>query len=110
MSRTSSQRKTVKLPSIDIPKFSGELIELPTLLDSFEADIDICSNLDDFQECMYLRSYLQGPVLQAINRLSLTNSHYTETLNILKKRFGNVQEIVSSHSLYIYLIFRLIQI
>ena len=52
MSRTSSQRKTVKLPSIDIPKFSGELTELPTLLDSFEAAIDICSNLDDVQKFM----------------------------------------------------------
>ena len=44
---TSSRRKTVKLPSIDIPKFSGELTEWPSFLDSVEAAIDTCSDLDD---------------------------------------------------------------
>ena len=93
----SSQRKTVKLPSIEIPKFSGELTEWPTFLDLFEAVIDTCSDLDDVQKFTYLRGYLQGPALQAINGLTLTNSDYTETLKILKDRFGNVQQIVSSH-------------
>ena len=75
---TSSRRKTVKLPSIDIPKFSGELTEWPTFLDSFEATIDTCSDLDDVQKFTYLRSYLQGPALQATNGLTLTNSNYTK--------------------------------
>ena len=55
---TSSGRKTIKLPSIDIPKFLGELTECPTFLNSFEAAIDIRSDLDDVQKSMYLRSYL----------------------------------------------------
>ena len=46
---TSSRRKTVKLPSIDIPKFSGELTEWLTFLDSFEAAIDTSGDLDDAQ-------------------------------------------------------------
>ena len=46
---TSSRRKTVKLPSTDIPKFSGKLTEWPTFLNSFEASIDTCSDLDDVQ-------------------------------------------------------------
>ena len=90
---TSSGRKTVKLPSIDIPKFLGELTECPTFLNSFEAAIDICSDLDDVQKSMYLRSYLQSPALQAINGLTVTNSNYTEALKILKDRFGNVQQM-----------------
>ena len=94
---TSSRRKTVKLPSIDIPKFSGQLTEWPTFLDSLEAAIDTCSDLDDVQKFTYFRSYLQGPALQAINGLTLTNSNYIEALKILKDRFGNVQQIVSSH-------------
>ena len=64
---TSSRRKIAKLPSIDIPKFSGELTEWPTFLDSFEATIDTCSDLDVVQKFTYLRSYLQGPALQAVN-------------------------------------------
>ena len=64
---TSSRRKIAKLPSIDIPKFSDELTEWPTFLDSFEATIDTCSDLDVVQKFTYLRSYLQGPALQAVN-------------------------------------------
>ena len=94
---TSSRRKTVKLPSIDIPKFTGELTEWPTFLDSFEAATDTCSDLDDVQKVTYLRSYLQGTALQAINGLTLTISNYTGALKILKDRFGNVQQIASSH-------------
>ena len=46
---------------------------------------------------MYLRSYLQGPALQAINGFILTNSNHTEALKSLKGRFGNVQQIVATH-------------
>ena len=35
--------------------------------------------------------------LQAVTGLTLANSNYTEELKILKDRFGNVQQIVSSH-------------
>ena len=88
---TSSWRKTVKLPSIDIPKFWGESTEWPAFFDSFEAAaIDTCSDLDDVQKITYFRSYLQGPALKAINGLTLTNSNYIEALKILKDRFGNV--------------------
>ena len=58
---------------------------------------DTCSDLDDVQKFTYLRSYLQGLVLQAINGLTFTNSDYAESLKIWKDRFGNVQQIVSSH-------------
>ena len=94
---TSYRRKNVKLPLIDIPKFSGESTELPTFLDSFEAAIDTCSDLDDVQRFTYLRRYLQGPALQAVNGFALTNTNYTEAFKILKDRFGNVQQIVSSY-------------
>ena len=87
---TSSRRKTVNLSSIDIPKFSGELIEWPTFLNSFEVAINTCGDLDDVQKLrIYLQSYLQGPALQAINGITLTNSNYTKALKILKDRFGN---------------------
>ena len=93
----SSRRKTIKLPSTDIPKFSGEFTEWPTSLDSFEATIDTCSNPDGVQKFTYPRSYLQGPALRSVNGFTLTNSNYTEALKVLRDRFGNVQQIVSSH-------------
>ena len=70
---TSYRRKTVKLPSIDIPKFLDKITEWPTFLDSFKATVDTWSDLDDVQKFTYLQSCLQGPALQAINGLTLTN-------------------------------------
>ena len=55
------------------------------------------NNLDDLQKFMYLRNYLHGPALQAINGLTFTNSNYTEALKIFKDRFGNVQQTLPSH-------------
>ena len=36
-------------------------------------------------------------MLQAINKLILKNSNYSGAFKILKDRFGNVQQFVSSH-------------
>ena len=94
---TSSQWKTVKLPSIDIPKLSGKLTKWLTYLGLFEAAIGIYSDHDEVQTFQYLRSYLQGPAIQAIHGLTSANSNYTTALKILKDVFGNVQQIVSSH-------------
>ena len=47
------RRKTVKLPSINIPKLLDELAEWPPFLDSFEAAINTCSDLDDVQKFTY---------------------------------------------------------
>ena len=46
---TSSQWKTVKLPSIDIPKLSGKLTKWLTYLGLFEAAIGIYSDHDEVQ-------------------------------------------------------------
>ena len=95
---TSCVRKNVKLPSIDIPKFSGELTEWPTFLDSFEAVIDTCSDMQmTFKKLRTSEATYKVPALQDINGLTLINSNYTEALEILKDRFGNVQQIVLLH-------------
>ena len=50
--------KTIKLPSIEIKRFSGELTEWPSFFYSYEAAIHNSSELSDVQKFTYLRSYL----------------------------------------------------
>ena len=106
---TSSRRKIAKLPSIDIPKFSDELTEWPTFLDSFEATIDTCSDLDVVQKFTYLRSYLQGPALQAVNGSLLIISKRWKFWKIDLDMFNKFCLHIWK-GLKIYPIFRLIQI
>ena len=45
----------------------------------------------------YLRSLLKGTAREAISGLMLTEANYEEAIGILKKRFGNRQQIISRH-------------
>ena len=46
----------------------------------------------------YLRTLLDGPALNSIIGLPLTELNYKEAIDILTDRFGNKQIIISSHS------------
>ena len=89
--------KTVKLPSMEIKSFTGELTEWPSIFDSYEAVIHNSSELSDFQQFTYLRSYLTDTALKSVSGLTLTNENYGKALTILKERYGNKQAIVSTH-------------
>ena len=52
------------------------------------------TNVDKFN---YLRSLLDGPALNSITELPLTELNYKEAIEILTDRFGNKQIIISSH-------------
>ena len=52
------------------------------------------TNVDKFN---YLRSPLDGPALNSITGLPLTEQNYKEATEILTDRFGNKQIIISSH-------------
>ena len=74
--------KTVKLLSIEIKSFSGELMEWPSFLDYYEAAIHNSSELSDVQKFTYLRSYLTDAALKSVSGLTLTNENYAKALTI----------------------------
>jgi hypothetical protein len=45
----------------------------------------------------YLRSSLQGPALNAISGITLTDANYREAVDVLKERFGNKKQIIDKH-------------
>ena len=89
--------KGLKLPSIEIKSFSGELTEWLSFYDSYEAAIHNSSELSGVQRFTYLRSYLTDAALKSVSGLILTNKNYGKFLTILKKLYGNKQAIVSTH-------------
>jgi hypothetical protein len=87
----------VKLPKLTIQPFKGELTSWTTFWDSYKAAIDVNTSLSDIEKFNYLRSLLQGPALDAISGLTLTDANYREAVDVLKERFGNKQQIIDKH-------------
>ena len=84
----------VKLPKLTIQPFKGELTAWVTFWDSY---IHLNSSLSGIERFNYLRTFLQGPALEAIAGLKLTADNYPEAIEVLKRRFGNQQRIIDKH-------------
>ena len=89
--------KTVKLPKLEIEKFSGNPIEYQSFWDSFKSAVHDNNSLTDADKMNYLKSYLTGAAANAISGLKLTNENYQIAIDMISERFGNKQVVISSH-------------
>ena len=94
-STTAADR--VKLPKISLPHFRGDLLRWTAFWDSFESAVHSNDRLSEIDKFNYLRSLLEGTAYDAVAGLALTAANYEQAVEILKKRFGNKQLIVSKH-------------
>lgn len=90
----SDPSSRVRLPKLTIRPFNGDLTTWTTFWESYESSIHKNASLSDIDR---LRSLLEHTALEAISGLSLTSTNYYEAVNILKRRFGNKQQIISRH-------------
>ena len=94
---TSSKDKTeVKLPRLELPKFSGELTDWQSFWDRFEALVNQ-SDLPVISKFSYSQSILQGEALSVIQGLALTTANYEVACDLLKERFGRPEKIIFAH-------------
>jgi len=94
---TTPTTARVKLPKISLPHFRGNLMRWPAFWDSFNSAVHTNDQLSEIDKFNYLRSLLEGVAYDAIAGLALSASNYGEAVEILKKRFGNRQLIISKH-------------
>lgn len=87
----------MKLPKITLPHFGGNVLKWPAFWDSYESAVHSNPDLSDVDKFNYLRSLLERPAYEAIAGLTLSSGNYAEAANLLKKRFGNKQLIISKH-------------
>ncbi|XP_068670895.1 uncharacterized protein [Montipora foliosa] len=86
-----------KLPKLELRKFSGDPINWHPFWESFESAIHKNTTLSDVERFQYLKSFLEGSAAQTISGLALTSSNYDHAVQLLDKRFGNKQVIISKH-------------
>ena len=86
-----------KLPKIEIPKFSGDILAWQGFYDSFSSTIDRNEHISNVEKFTYLRSFLTDNALSLISGLSLSDSNYNEALKCLKDRYDNEQVLVNAY-------------
>ena len=92
----SSQPKA-KLPKLVLRKLRGEVTQWQNFWDSFNSAIHVNQHLSLIDKFNHLHSLLEGQVARAIQGLTRTEANYNSAIEILQKRFGKPQNIISKH-------------
>ena len=90
-SSTSSARgyhRKVKLPQLELKKFSGNIPEWQEFWDGFKSAIHDDEDLAKVDKFKYLRCYLEEPARSVITGFALTDANYDAAVDLLTKRFG----------------------
>ncbi|CAH2207612.1 jg6931, partial [Pararge aegeria aegeria] len=89
--------KGVKLPTIHIPKYSGEYGSWLEFRDTFLSLIHDNSSISNIQKFHYLRASLEGSAAQIIRSLEFSASNYCLAWNALCERYDNTRLLVQNH-------------
>ncbi|XP_066585537.1 uncharacterized protein [Prorops nasuta] len=87
---------SLKLPKLDLPKFSGDYSVWSTFYDSFKSMIHDNSTLPGVQKFHYLKACLQGEASSVIRSLAASNDSYLTAWNALVTRYTNERIITSN--------------
>ena len=94
---TCNQTVRARLPKLELKKFFGSVADWQSFWDAFRNAVHENSQLFEIDKFTYLKGLLGGEASTAIAGLSLTQGNYGAAIEILKKRFGEEQKIISAH-------------
>ena len=86
-----------RLPKITLPKFKGDVTQFRSFWDSFESTVHTNIDLTKIDKFNYLVSLLEGTASRAIAELPITEENYDAAVDIINKRFGKPQQLISAH-------------
>lgn len=86
----------IKLPRLNIPKFSGDYQEWFAFFDLFNSTVHHNKSLSKSQKLQYLKSLLEGEAAVLLNHLAITDQNYDEAYEKLSSRYNKKKHIMSS--------------
>ena len=92
----SSRSQSVKLPKLELPKFSGDVLEWSAFWDQFVASID-SSDLPENSKLVYLRSLLVGEAKKCVKGLAIVKDNYEIACDLLIERYARPSRIIFTH-------------
>ncbi|XP_063926012.1 uncharacterized protein LOC135139641 [Zophobas morio] len=93
----SGQLLNVKLPTIELPKFSGNFIDWVPFFDTFKGLIHLNCNLTPSQKLHYLKACLDDEPKRTLDSLKINDINYEIALDLLKQRYENKRLVINNH-------------
>ncbi|XP_031349764.1 uncharacterized protein LOC116175670 [Photinus pyralis] len=93
----SNYQRTVRLPRIEIAKFSGDVSLWPEFWEQFNVAIHQNNTLDNIAKFAYLKSYLTGKALITISGLASGKNTYDNALELLKSEYACTEKIIDTY-------------
>lgn len=87
----------VRLPTIELPRFRGEIGEWLGFRDTFESLIHNNQSIDPIQKFHYLKAALEGTAVQIVKSLEFSAANYTVAWETICKRFDNKSLLTNNH-------------
>ncbi|XP_063890748.1 uncharacterized protein LOC126055712 isoform X1 [Helicoverpa armigera] len=99
VSGTSHTHKhtSVRLPKIDLPKFSGSYHDWLEFRDTFISIIHNNESIDKINKLHYLRASLKGSASLIIDNLDFRSDNYDAAWKLLCSRYDNKRLLVNNH-------------
>lgn len=95
--RPPPEIRNIKLPDIELPKFSGDFKHFRTFIDRFNSLVHNNASLNPIDKYNYLIASLSGPPLTLINSTPLSDDNYENAYKSLINRYDNKRLIAISH-------------
>ncbi|XP_064468683.1 uncharacterized protein LOC135382942 [Ornithodoros turicata] len=96
-SHQSATVRSVVLPKLHVPAFSGKVDDWQGFWDHYRTTIHECASLPKIEKFKYLLSYLSGPARRAIEWIGISDSNYDTAISTLQQRFGRQAALVDAH-------------
>ena len=87
----------MKLPQLEMKKFSGKIHEFQEFWDSFSSAIHENDEMAGVDKLKYLKGFLEEPARSVIGGLPMTDANYVIAVDLLKKRFAKPSVIQHDH-------------
>jgi len=87
----------VKLPKLELQKFSGKISQWQEFWDRFSSAVHNDGSLAKVNKFMHLKGYLEETARSVVPGFSLTNVDYDAAIELLKKRYAKPGIIIRAH-------------
>ncbi|XP_036146036.1 uncharacterized protein LOC118646691 [Monomorium pharaonis] len=87
----------IRLPTIELPKFKGDVEEWLGFRDTFESLIHTNETIDPIQKFHYLKAALEGSAAQIIKSFEFSAANYAIAWETISNRFNNKSLLTYNH-------------
>ncbi|XP_045450200.1 uncharacterized protein LOC123658953 [Melitaea cinxia] len=87
-----------KLPTLDLPKFSGAIGEWLAFIGLFDSLVHARGDLSLGQKMAYLVSSLEGEALAVVGHLKLADDSYLIARDLLERRYANTRLLADEYA------------